>query len=349
MTHQKMTPRTANQLQTWMRTRVAQRLGATADEIDVDTPFMTLGLNSLEMVGLAGELAELLGREVSADVLWQHETIALLSNHFAESVATADALIPDLDDAIQPGGSISSPSDPHSAGRWSLARPIQSLGDRPPLFLPLWTGAEMAKYRWFSRSLGEEQPIYGLLRPAEQGETVSTLVAAQVDGLRSIQRKGPYHLGGFLWGGILAFEIARKLEQSGERVELLALFDVPFPGLQALECGGAAIASLQSHRPARYGGRIVYFQSEEFHGFRNQDARHWSQVCADFEQIVVPGSHQALFDERSSEWIARRLPTLNAASGVSGVSGERRGVSPPVEPATTLNRQSRLPVTSEPH
>jgi thioesterase domain-containing protein len=47
--------------------------------------------------------------------------------------------------------------------------------------------------------------------------------------IRTRQANGPYYLGGHSFGGLVAFEIARRLEAEGEVVELLALFDTFSP------------------------------------------------------------------------------------------------------------------------
>jgi thioesterase domain-containing protein len=47
--------------------------------------------------------------------------------------------------------------------------------------------------------------------------------------LRAVQRAGPYRLGGWSMGGLVAFEMARALAAAGEEVELLALVDTRAP------------------------------------------------------------------------------------------------------------------------
>jgi thioesterase domain-containing protein len=54
------------------------------------------------------------------------------------------------------------------------------------------------------------------------------LVADDIAALRSIQPEGPYQLGGYCSGGLVAFEVAQELWAQGERVELLALLETPY-------------------------------------------------------------------------------------------------------------------------
>jgi thioesterase domain-containing protein len=51
-----------------------------------------------------------------------------------------------------------------------------------------------------------------------------------VEEVRRIQREGPYQLIGYSFGGVIAYEMARQLVASGERVSFLGLLDTPAPG-----------------------------------------------------------------------------------------------------------------------
>ena len=57
-------------------------------------------------------------------------------------------------------------------------------------------------------------------------ERTGTEMAAMI---RQAQPKGPYILGGFCYGGIVAAEVARQLVREGHEVKLI-LFDAPMPG-----------------------------------------------------------------------------------------------------------------------
>ena len=59
-------------------------------------------------------------------------------------------------------------------------------------------------------------------------KNLETLARRQVANIRRHQPAGPYWLGGFSFGGLLAIEIARQLERLGEGVALLCLVD-PMP------------------------------------------------------------------------------------------------------------------------
>jgi acetoacetyl-CoA synthetase len=46
-----------------------------------------------------------------------------------------------------------------------------------------------------------------------------------IETMRTVQPSGPYAIGGYSFGGLVAFEIARRLSAGGEQVEWLAMID----------------------------------------------------------------------------------------------------------------------------
>jgi thioesterase domain-containing protein len=63
--------------------------------------------------------------------------------------------------------------------------------------------------------------------------TVEEIAAGCIQTMRTVQPDGPYCVGGYSFGGVIAFEIARQLETAGETISLLALLepDPPRPFL----------------------------------------------------------------------------------------------------------------------
>ena len=61
---------------------------------------------------------------------------------------------------------------------------------------------------------------------------IEDMATHYIEALRSVQPKGPYFLGGWSFGGWVAFEMAQQLQKSGEEVALLAVLDTlaPIPG-----------------------------------------------------------------------------------------------------------------------
>jgi thioesterase domain-containing protein len=55
------------------------------------------------------------------------------------------------------------------------------------------------------------------------------MAAYYIEALRSLQAEGPYCIGGWSAGGVVAFEMAQQLAAQGHRVALLALLDARIP------------------------------------------------------------------------------------------------------------------------
>jgi thioesterase domain-containing protein len=107
--------------------------------------------------------------------------------------------------------------------------PIKATGSRVPFFCIHGRAEALVRY------LDEEQPFYWLHHGQDAERTpymtVEVIAAMHLEEIREIQSQGPYLLGGFSFGGLLALEIATQLRDHGEQVALLALFDPSAPHL----------------------------------------------------------------------------------------------------------------------
>jgi len=104
---------------------------------------------------------------------------------------------------------------------------IQPNGSKPPLFL---CGAgDAGIYYSLIPYLGNDQPVYGLMTTVAYYPRVEDVACHYLNFVRGTQVKGPYYLGGFSFGGLVAFEIAQQLHAVGEKVALIALMDTPGP------------------------------------------------------------------------------------------------------------------------
>jgi thioesterase domain-containing protein len=111
---------------------------------------------------------------------------------------------------------------------------VQPNGTRPPLFCVHGSGGE-PYYCWkLSSCLGLNQPLYGLRFSDVSGEaiqhSIQDMAARYTQVIRAVQPNGPYYVGGFCFGGMVAYEMAQILISQGEEVALLALINTPAPG-----------------------------------------------------------------------------------------------------------------------
>jgi amino acid adenylation domain-containing protein/FkbH-like protein len=178
--------------------------------IGIEDKFFDLGGHSLLAVKLIAQIEKVFGRRLRVATVFQSPTIEQLAAVIREEIQEGSAL----------------------AGT-SLVE-IQSRGTRPPLFLVHGAGGGMFwGYVNLSRHLGTDQPVYGLksrgLDGGEELGSIEQMAAQYVADIRALQPHGPYHLGGYCFGGNVALEMARQLREQGESVAMLALLNCSPP------------------------------------------------------------------------------------------------------------------------
>ena len=120
--------------------------------------------------------------------------------------------------------------DPNRAEFQSPLVALQRAGSRKPFFF-LHGDYEGGGFycRRLVRHLGADQPFCVLLPHGLDGGTIpKSIDAMAADRLRVLldyQPTGPYVLGGYCSGGLVAFEMARRLQERGLKVDLLLIID----------------------------------------------------------------------------------------------------------------------------
>lgn len=103
-------------------------------------------------------------------------------------------------------------------------------GTGPPLFLFHAVGGNILVYQPLAAKLSGEMPIYGILAPGLNAdrkplESVPEIATHHISLMKAIQPTGPYYFGGYSFGGIVAFEVARQLHTMGEEVGIVFVLD----------------------------------------------------------------------------------------------------------------------------
>ena len=107
---------------------------------------------------------------------------------------------------------------------------VQASGSRRPFFYVHgdWEGGSLYCVQ-LARHLGAEQPLYVLDPYRFDGmpalPSFEEMAAEHVEALRVVQPQGPYRLGGFCNGALIAYEMARQLHAQGQQVEILLLMN----------------------------------------------------------------------------------------------------------------------------
>ncbi|MBI4576845.1 MAG: amino acid adenylation domain-containing protein [Planctomycetes bacterium] len=84
----------ADAIRAWLLARAARELGLSAADLDPHATFAALGLDSLTLASLAGELEAWLGRPLPVTLLWDHPTPDALARHLAAAQVSSPAETP---------------------------------------------------------------------------------------------------------------------------------------------------------------------------------------------------------------------------------------------------------------
>ncbi|MBB5144668.1 non-ribosomal peptide synthetase [Desulfovibrio intestinalis] len=106
--------------------------------------------------------------------------------------------------------------------------PMKKEGDKEPFFIISDGRGRLFVYKHLRRHFACNRPLYGLQvhdinAYVSSGASIETLAANYIEAIRAVQPHGPYYLGGFCMGGIIAYEMARQLESAGQEVGHVAL------------------------------------------------------------------------------------------------------------------------------
>lgn len=122
----------------------------------------------------------------------------------------------------------------NNLSQWSPLVVIQPKGSLRPFFCVHASDGFVFNYKKLSNLMGTDQPFYGIQSRGidgklEQYTQLEMISAHYIDSIRSVQEDGPYVIGGWSMGAVVAFDMAQKLHDDGQRVGLLVLIDPPIP------------------------------------------------------------------------------------------------------------------------
>ena len=217
----------------WEKVLKIHPIGSTAS-------FFDLGGQSIQAAELFLRIRRTFGCDLPLSTLFRADTVEKLAVELSASSSDAYPTVV----AIQPNGS------------------------RPPFFC-VHGGAGITLYlQGLASRMDPEQPFYSIEPEGLDGKrfkrtTVEAMAAHYVAEIRKIQPNGPYRIGGYCFGGIVAVEMAQQLRRAGEELEVVALlsaqllFNRPRPLIAPISKSAKARLARLMQSPAKFWRRRV--------------------------------------------------------------------------------------------
>ena len=280
--------------------------------LGVDNGFFQLGGHSLLAVELMARIEKQFGRRVPLAAIFQGDTVADLAAKLREPA-------------------------PEQGSPLVL---LERGGPSTPFFFVHPVGGTILQYRALARGLGVQRPFYALESPALEGNplphdiSIEALARNYLDAVRTAMPKGPYLLGGWSFGGLVAFEMAQALRHAGEEVALLALLDSHVQNdshadadtvatLATWELGDAQswpqqhfakverivhahLVATRRWTPKPYDGSAILFSARQ-RGVVRDSTLGWGPLMPRLSVIEVEADHFSLLREPAIDEVAEKL------------------------------------------
>jgi amino acid adenylation domain-containing protein len=139
--------------------------------------------------------------------------------------------------------------------------PLQSNGDRTPLFIVHGVGGNVVNFYGLAMRVGKDQPVYGIQSQALVANQPALLhlkdmARHYIADVRKVQPHGPYYLLGYSFGGTVVLEMAHQLRAAGEEVALVGMIDSKSRDFEETLAGMKSVQDKVNHRLNRFSGNI---------------------------------------------------------------------------------------------
>ncbi|ARU63628.1 hypothetical protein CBW65_23380 [Tumebacillus avium] len=232
--HDFVAPRDAVEL---MVSRIFEELLGVS-KVGAKENFFTLGGHSLLAVRLSAQIQQKFGQELPLARLFQHATVEGVAHLLRQGGQTAYTPLIEL-----------------------------AKGEGDPFFCVHAVGGSALSYLELANALGGGQPFYafqarGLEVTEAPFEDIQTMAACYVAELVKVQPQGPVHIGGWSFGGAVAYEMVRLLQAQGREVASLVLIDSYAPTL-FIEEPDALLPSFAADLAGQLGVLLLPEEAEE--------------------------------------------------------------------------------------
>ncbi|KAG9315585.1 atromentin synthetase [Chiua virens] len=179
-------------------------------DISASENFFELGGTSIDVIRLKrdGEAAFELPEIPTIQIL-KHPVVSSLAK-YVDSLISKDASTEEYDPIV----------------------PLNLTGNKTPIFMVHPGVGEVLIFVNLAKYFQNERPFYAFrARGFEPGHpffgSMDEMVSSYAAAVRRTQPHGPYAIAGYSYGGVVAFEVAKRLEAMGEEVKFTGLINIP--------------------------------------------------------------------------------------------------------------------------
>ncbi len=170
--------------------------------IDIDDDFFAIGGHSLLATEMMLEIEKITTIRLPLATLFKNSTIRTLAQRIRINEKTS----------------------------WKSLVQIRPNGTKKALYIVHGAGLNILLFNTLVKKLDPGQPVFGLQAKGLDGsekplETIEDIARHYISEIIENDPEGPYLLGGFSLGGIIAFEMNRQFNEMGRKVLMLAMFD----------------------------------------------------------------------------------------------------------------------------
>jgi amino acid adenylation domain-containing protein len=172
------------------------------EKIDIFSNFFEIGGHSLLAVRVMNKIEKETGKKLPISSLFEYSTIEQLAKLLStDTKIYSDCIVP-----------------------------IKPNGEKVPLFLVHGGGLDVLFFVNMSKHLSDEQPLYGIQGIGANGfndwyESIEEMAAHYIESIIKVNPNGPYAIGGYCIGGVIAFEMTKQLKELGKEVSLTVLIN----------------------------------------------------------------------------------------------------------------------------
>ncbi|KAL8939701.1 MAG: hypothetical protein Q9216_003215 [Gyalolechia sp. 2 TL-2023] len=214
------------------RTTIAEQMGVEVEEIVGSNDLLSLGLDSLMTIVILGILREQTGLDLPSDLFLQHPSIDAIQNFLGSTTPEPPRKNGKSSQVGKKKQLITTPPTPPAQAVSILIQGRPKNAAKVLYLMP--DGSGSATSYASIPDIDRRITVYALNSPfmtipAAFTNGIAGIASLYIAEIRRRQPHGPYHLGGWSAGGVVAYEMTLQLLSMGESVESLILLDSPCP------------------------------------------------------------------------------------------------------------------------